>query len=73
MPAHSSGSNWLVEASMKQVRSQCRALRLSLEPRDEVRIDSEHIARPWLVRHGAWTLNGYKAPTEGAHSTSLKR
>lgn len=70
-PASSSGSNGLVESPIKQIQSQCRTMRLSLEGRYKISVDSEHVW-PWLVRHSAWTPNRYQ-PSHGVPPKRLAR
>ena len=65
-PRHSSASNGLAEAKIKQVQGQCRAMRLALEARyGGLRLSCNHVAWARPVRHASWLLNRFQPGSSG--------
>jgi hypothetical protein len=64
-PLYSSASNGRAERTIQTVRRQAVCIRLDLERRYGMTIDSNHPVWPWLVRHAAWTQARFHVKSNG--------
>ena len=64
-PLYSSLSNGRAERAIQTVRRLAASLRIAVELRLGVRIDSSHNAWSWLVRHAAWLHNRFHVKSNG--------
>ena len=64
-PVGAHQANGLVEAAVKQVQGQVRALKDALETRIGERIRGEHSCIPWMIQHAASTMNRRRMDESG--------
>ena len=64
-PVGAHQANGLVEAAVKQVQGQVRALKDALETRIGERISGEHPCIPWMIQHAASTMNRRRMDERG--------
>ena len=64
-PLYSSQSNGRAERAIQTVRRLAASLRVAVELRLGIRIDSSHNAWSWLVRHAAWLHNRFHVKSNG--------
>ena len=64
-PAYTSQAQGSVERFHRTLMGQVRAIKLQLENKYGIKLNSKHPIMPWLVKHSAYLLNRYSIHSDG--------